>query len=69
MQNAGSAGGEESYTITADLDKQVQINVTYTKPASALGFKYGQGEDGGYSIFGKDKHIDHREGFVFQCVF
>jgi hypothetical protein len=66
VQNAGSANGEESYTITADLDKQVQLNVTYTKPANALGFKYGQGEDGGYSIFGKDKHFDKREGFVFH---
>ncbi|BEJ16373.1 hypothetical protein CspHIS471_0509780 [Cutaneotrichosporon sp. HIS471] len=66
VQNAGSADGEETYTITANLDNQVQLDLVYTKPANALGFKYGQGEDGGYSIFGKEKPIDKREGFVFH---
>lgn len=42
--------------------------MTYTKPANALGFKYGNGNEAGYSSFGKHPSAEKREGFVFQWV-
>lgn len=68
VKHTGSATGEEAYAITATLDKDVQINVTFTKPASAPGYKYGTGAGGGISTFNhkepKDTHI-----FVSQWVY
>lgn len=62
IKHTGTAAGEESYAITANLDKTVQITATFTRPSDAPGFKYGQGEKGGFSYLGKDK----TDGFVIQ---
>ena len=64
IRHTGSAAGEEAYAITANLDKNVQITATFTRPADAPGFKYGQGDKGGFSYLGKDK----TDGFVIQYV-
>lgn len=62
IKHSGSPTGEEQYVVTANLDKSVQISATFKRPADAPGFKYGQGEKGGYSYFGKDK----KDGLVVQ---
>lgn len=62
IKHTGTAAGEESYAITANLDKTVQITATFTRPSDAPGFKYGQGEKGGFSYLGKDK----TDGFVIH---
>jgi hypothetical protein len=64
VKHTGSAAGEEAYAITANLDKGVQITATFTRAADAPGFKYGEGEKGGFSFLGKDK----TDGFVVQYV-
>ncbi|RSH87266.1 putative cell survival pathways protein [Saitozyma podzolica] len=61
---SGSPTTEETYKITANLDKTVQISVTYTRPADAPGFKLGDGPDGGFSFFGKDPSDGKRDGLV-----
>lgn len=63
IKHSGSPTGSETYTINATLDKTTQINVVFTRPENAPGFKYGNGEDGGYSKFGKkgeDGFVIHR---------
>lgn len=66
IKHSGSASGEEAYHITANLDKNVQIDTVWTRPASAPGCKYGTGEDGGFSIFGKEKSEEKRDAIVVQ---
>ncbi len=68
VKHSGSPTTEESYTITASLDKTVQISVTFTKPANAPGFKFGAGENGGMSTFGKEQADGKRDGYVVQYV-
>lgn len=69
VKHEGSANGTETYTITGALDKNVQLNVTLTRPADAPGFKFGEGPDGGFSTFGKSREDGKRDGLVVQCVF
>jgi hypothetical protein len=40
--------------------------VTFTKPASAPGFKFGNGDKGGYSIFGTSTEDGKRDGFAIH---
>ncbi|KAK1924293.1 oxidative stress survival, Svf1-like protein [Papiliotrema laurentii] len=64
VKHEGSANGTETYTITGALDKNVQLNVTLTRPADAPGFKFGEGPDGGFSTFGKSREDGKRDGLV-----
>ncbi|ORY32787.1 oxidative stress survival, Svf1-like protein [Naematelia encephala] len=64
IKHTGTSKTEEKYDITASLDKHVQLSITVTKPASAPGFKFGQGKDGGISTFGQDREDGKRDGFV-----
>jgi hypothetical protein len=64
IKHTGSSSTSETYTIHATLDKTTTISVVFTRPEGASGFKLGQGEEGGYSRFGKDKN----DGFVIQLV-
>ncbi|KAK8864504.1 hypothetical protein IAR55_001754 [Kwoniella newhampshirensis] len=64
IRHAGTPTTEETYTISAHLDKTVQLNITYTRPSSAPGFKYGEGPEGGISTFGKDRTPEKRDGYV-----
>lgn len=68
VKHTGSPTTEEKYTITASLDKTVQISVTFTKPAITPGFKLGEGDNGGISTFGREQADGKREGFVVQYV-
>ena len=68
VKHTGTPEEDEVYTITANLDKNIQISLTFTKPAAAPGFKYGAGEDGGISTFGKDREDGKRDGFMVQYV-
>lgn len=65
IKHTGTPETEESYAITAHLDKNVQINITFTKPADAPGAKYGTGEQAGYSNFGSNDPTK-RDAFVIQ---
>ncbi|WWC94309.1 hypothetical protein V866_001151 [Kwoniella sp. B9012] len=64
IKHTGSPTTEEVYHIVADLDKNVHLDVKFTKPAEAPGFKFGQGAQGGISTFGKDREEAKRDGFV-----
>jgi len=68
IKHSGSPSGEESYTITGSLDKEktVLVNLTFTRPADSPGFKYGDGPDGGFSVFGKDRAEGKRDGMVIH---
>ena len=57
-----SADVAEQYTVTANLDTDLQITLTVSRPASAPGFKAGKGPEGGFSYFGPDKKS--AEGYV-----
>ncbi|RSH79877.1 putative cell survival pathways protein [Apiotrichum porosum] len=65
IKHTGTPETEESYAITAHLDKNVQINITFTKPADAPGAKYGTGEQAGYSNFGSNDPTK-RDAFVIH---
>ena len=52
----------ESYTITANLDNDLQITLDIARPASVPGFKIGKGPNGGFSHFGPDPK--NPEGYV-----
>ncbi|ODO09873.1 hypothetical protein I350_02095 [Cryptococcus amylolentus CBS 6273] len=62
IKHTGTPATDETYSITAHLEKDVQISVQFTKPSSAPGFKLGSGPEGGVSTFGKDKL--KRDGYV-----
>lgn len=44
--------GSESYTIDANMDTDLQLSYTYTRPASCPGWKLGSGPEGSKSYFG-----------------
>lgn len=52
----------ESYTINANLSKDLQIALVISRPASVPGFKFGKGLKGGFSDFGPDP--TKRDGYV-----
>lgn len=69
IKHTGGPGAdeEEIYTINATLDKTVQVAMTFKRPAGSPGFKYGDGPDGGYSVFGPNaSHTGKRDGIVIH---
>jgi hypothetical protein len=50
----GDAQFAESYTISANVDKDLQIALVVSRPAAIAGFKLGNGPKGGFSYFGAD---------------
>ncbi|KAI9639430.1 oxidative stress survival, Svf1-like protein [Dioszegia hungarica] len=64
IKHTGSPTTEESYRITANLDKTVQIDIMFTRPADSPGFKLGKGPGGGVSVFGKDASESKRDGII-----
>lgn len=66
VKHTGSPTTEESYRITANLDKTVQVDITFTRPADAPGFKLGKGPGGGVNVFGKDTAENKRDGMISQ---
>jgi len=68
IKHSVSPSSEEKYEITASLDKSVQLSVTFTRPAEAPGFKYGEGPMGGISTFGTAQEEGKRDGFAVQWV-
>ncbi|KAH9945372.1 oxidative stress survival Svf1-like protein [Epithele typhae] len=61
---APSADVAEQYTITANLDADLQITLTVTRTPYAPGFKVGRGPSGGFSYFGPDPK--NAEGYVIH---
>lgn len=57
---------EESYTINARLDKDVQISLVVSRPNSTPGFKLGKGPLGGFSTYGVDPSPAKREGYLIH---
>lgn len=69
IRHSGSASGEEAYHITAKLDQEVQLDVTFTRPADMPGCKLGSGPEGGFSYLGgKDRNDGKRDGSIVQYV-
>ena len=54
--------GDESYTIEANLDTDLQLSWSFTRAASNVGWKLGEGPEGGKSIFGSNPSSP--EGYV-----
>lgn len=57
--------GSESYTIEADMDIDLKLSYTFTRPSSSSGWKLGSGPEGGKSYFGAnpatpDGYVVHR---------
>ncbi|KAN0063903.1 putative cell survival pathways protein [Thecaphora frezii] len=57
--------GNDLYTITANLDDELQLSYTFTRPSETLGWKLGSGPKGGMSFFGAnagspDGYVVHR---------
>lgn len=60
-----NADGSESYTIDANMDADLQLSYTFTRPSGSAGWKVGAGDDGGKSYFGAnpstpDGYVVHR---------
>ncbi|PWN47792.1 oxidative stress survival, Svf1-like protein, partial [Violaceomyces palustris] len=60
-----SDNGDEKYTITANLDTDLQLSYSFQRPAAASGWKLGSGPKGGMSYFGTnpsspDGYVVHR---------
>jgi hypothetical protein len=66
IKHTGSTTTEEKYSISANLNNEVQIAVDLTRPAEVPGFKVGAGPDGGVSFFGHD--AAKPDGIVWQSV-
>lgn len=63
----------ESYTIRANLGKDLQVSLEILRPASIPGYKVGKGPQGGYSYFGTDPqkadgYVIHRFWPRFQAT-
>ncbi|SNX87620.1 related to SVF1 - protein with a potential role in cell survival pathways [Melanopsichium pennsylvanicum] len=56
--------GQDKYTITANLDTDLQISWSFVKPASVQGWKLGAGPKGGFSYFGSN--LGSPEGYVIH---
>lgn len=46
------ADGSEKYTIEANMDSDLQLAYSFTRPKQAQGWKLGAGAEGGKSLFG-----------------
>ena len=74
ITHKSSPGSEypESYSISANIDKEVQVFLDIKRPATVPGFKVGSDEKGGYSYFGPDSknpegYVIHRFWPRFEC--
>ncbi len=56
--------GDDKYTITANLDADLQLSWSFVRPAAIQGWKLGSGPKGGYSYFGSK--VDSPEGYVIH---
>ncbi|SPO30308.1 related to SVF1 - protein with a potential role in cell survival pathways [Ustilago trichophora] len=56
--------GNDKYTITANLDADLQLSWTFTRPSSVQGWKLGSGPKGGFSYFGTN--LGSPEGYVIH---
>ncbi|KAJ9475347.1 SVF1-like protein [Pseudozyma hubeiensis] len=56
--------GNDKYTITANLDTDLQLSWTFTRPSAVKGWKLGSGPKGGFSYFGSNP--DSPEGYVIH---
>ncbi|CBQ69746.1 conserved hypothetical protein [Sporisorium reilianum SRZ2] len=56
--------GDDKYTITANLDAELQISWAFTRPAGVQGWKLGAGPKGGFSYFGSN--LGSPEGYVIH---
>ncbi|TKY90384.1 hypothetical protein EX895_000382 [Sporisorium graminicola] len=56
--------GDDKYTITANLDADLQVSWAFTRPASVQGWKLGAGPKGGFSYFGSN--LGSPEGYVIH---
>lgn len=56
------AAGNETYTISANMDADLQIAYSFTRPKVSPGWKLGSGPDGGKSYFGTN--LSQPEGYV-----
>lgn len=56
--------GDDKYTITANLDSDLQISWSFTRPAAVKGWKLGSGPKGGFSYFGSN--LGSPEGYVIH---
>ncbi|PWN27516.1 oxidative stress survival, Svf1-like protein [Jaminaea rosea] len=59
------ADGSEKYTIEANMDSDLQLAYSFTRPKEAQGWKLGAGPEGGKSLFGTnaaspDGYVVHR---------
>lgn len=56
--------GEDKYTITANLDADLQLSWSFVRPAATQGWKLGAGPKGGFSYFGSN--LGSPEGYVIH---
>lgn len=56
--------GDEKYSITANLDAELQISWSFIRPAAVQGWKLGSGHKGGFSYFGSN--LGSPEGYVIH---
>lgn len=58
------ADGNDSYTINANMDTDLQLAYTFTRPKGSAGWKLGAGPDGGKSYFGSKP--SQPDGYVYH---
>lgn len=56
--------GDEKYTISANLDAELQLSWSFVRPKAVQGWKLGGGPKGGYSYFGSN--LGSPEGYVIH---
>jgi len=66
IKHEGTAATTETYTISSSSDKNVQVNLSFTRPADAPGFRFGEGGSEGFSTFGKSREEGKSDGIVVQ---
>ncbi|PWY97335.1 oxidative stress survival, Svf1-like protein [Testicularia cyperi] len=56
--------GDDKYTITANLDAELQLSYSFVRPADTKGWKLGAGPKGGFSYFGSN--LGSPDGYVIH---
>ncbi|CDU22108.1 related to SVF1-protein with a potential role in cell survival pathways [Sporisorium scitamineum] len=64
VQFSTTDSGDDKYTITANLDAELQISWSFTRPAAVQGWKLGSGPKGGFSYFGSN--VGSPDGYVIH---
>lgn len=62
--NFATTEAGDKYTITANLDAELQISWSFTRPAGVQGWKLGAGPKGGFSYFGSN--VGSPDGYVIH---